>query len=198
MRSVLIAALSAAMAAPAAWAQEAKPRPPEDIAPGPLREPGPVAPSWDAPHAGDPALPTIGAPGDAAATPTVTPPATPPVTPGGPLHPGDEILPPDAYKKAPPPKPKLDEAAGGLAGGVIGQVAGTAVGGPVGGIAASLVGGRIGTGAVRIGRKILGRDKKPGEQAAAASDEGHQAAATEPARRTGPAEAEPRPADGPS
>jgi hypothetical protein len=192
MRSVLIAALSAALLAPAAWAQEGKPRPPEDVAPGPLREPGPVAPVWDAPHAGDPAPPTIGAPGDAAATP----PAATPVRPGGPLHPGDEVLPPDADKGAArkaPPKPRLDEAAGGLAGGVIGQVAGTAVGGPVGGIAASLVGGKIGTGVVRIGRKVLGRDKKPPEQPAAA--EGRPAAATEPSP---PAQDAPRLVDAPS
>jgi hypothetical protein len=189
MRSVLIAALSAALLAPvAARAQEAKPPPPADVAPGPLREPGPAAPAWDAPHAGDPAPPTIGAPGDAAATP----PVAAPVTPGGPLHPGDEILPPDAYKKA-PPKPKLDEAAGGLAGGVIGQVAGTAAGGPLGGVAASLVGGKIGTGVVRIGRKVLGRDKKPAEQAASAPAQGRAAATVEPSGETRPGGAQPMP-----
>jgi hypothetical protein len=93
-----------------------------------------------------------------------TPP--PAVAPGGPLHPGDENLPPDAHKgqAAPPkPKPKLGEAAGGMAGGIAGQVAGTAVGGPLGGIAAGFVGDKLGSGAVRVGKKMFGRGKKPAE-----------------------------------
>jgi hypothetical protein len=103
------------------------------------------------------------------------------VAPGGPLHPGDENLPPDAYNTPSKPKPKLGEAAGGLTGGILGQVAGTAVGGPVGGIAASLVGDKLGSGVVRMGKKVFGRGKKPAEQAPTALADARPAAATEPA-----------------
>jgi hypothetical protein len=186
MRSVLIAGLTLALLAPAAAsAQEAKPRSPEDIAPAPLPDAAPVAPPGDGPHPGDP-------------TP---PPAPPPgVTPGGPLHPGDENLPPDANKKAPPEKPKLGEAAGGLAGGILGQVAGTAAGGPLGGVAASFVGDKLGSGAARVGKRVFGRGRKPAEQADSAPVEGRPAAATEPAREPAPADVEPMPTEteGPS
>jgi predicted lipid-binding transport protein (Tim44 family) len=173
MRSVLIASLTLALLAPAAaLAQEGKPPPPQDIAPAPLPDAAPVAPPGDGPHPGDPAPP---------------PPA---VTPGGPLHPGDENLPPDANKPPPPEKPKLGEAAGGLAGGILGQVAGTAVGGPLGGIAASFVGDNLGGGAVRMGKRMFGRGKKPAEQAAAAPAESQPTAAVEPVREPAPADAQ--------
>jgi hypothetical protein len=185
MRSVLIAGLAAALLAPAvAQAQEAKPLPPLDVAPAPPPDAPAVAPPGDGPHPGDP-----------------VPPAA--VTPGGPLHPGDENLPPDAYNTPSKPKPKLGEAAGGLAGGILGQVVGTAAGGPVGGIAASLVGDKIGSGVVRVGKKMFGRGKKPVEQAAAATADARPAAATEPDLAPGPeplpARADDaRPADAPS
>jgi predicted lipid-binding transport protein (Tim44 family) len=125
------------------------------------------------------------------------------VTPGGPLHPGDENLPPDAYNTPSKPKVKRAEAAGGLAGGILGQVAGTAVGGPVGGIAASLVGDKLGSGVVRMGKKMFGRGKKPAEEAAAAPAEARPAAATEPAPEPAlaalpPQERDRRPTDAPS
>ena len=95
---------------------------------------------------------------------------------------GDALPPASRGKAKPAEKPKLDEAAGGLAGSVLGNVAGTAVGGPVGGIAAGMVGGRLGSGAVRVGKKMLGvGQKKPVEQAAAAPQAGREAAAQEPA-----------------
>jgi hypothetical protein len=186
MRSVLIAGLAAGLLAPAvAQAQEAKPLPPQDVAPAPPPDAAPVAPPGDGPHRGDPGPPPAG---------------TQPATPGGPLHPGDENLPPDAYKTAPPqkPKPKLGESAGGLAGGILGQVAGTAAGGPVGGIAASLVGDKLGSGVVRMGKKVFGRDKKPAEPepAASALADARPAAATEPLPQRPDNDA--RPTDAPS
>jgi hypothetical protein len=124
--------------------------------------------------------------------------------PGDPApDPGPISARPDDKPK--PPKPKLDEAAGGVAGGVLGKIAGTAAGGPVGGFAAGMVGGRIGGAAVRIGKRVLGMGKKPAEDALEAGDAGAPAAATAPEARRPEvppmptrADRDPAPAEGPS
>jgi hypothetical protein len=86
--------------------------------------------------------------------------------------------------KAARPKPKLVETAGGVAGSVVGQTLGTAVGGPVGGIAAGMVGGRLGTGAVKVVKKVFRGGKTPApppvEQAAAATRSASEASANAP------------------
>jgi hypothetical protein len=188
MRRVLIASLIAGLAiAPAALAQERTQTPPPEDAP-----PREAAP----PPASEPA---VGPPEDRLPADPAPPPLPPGVTPGGPLHPGDENLPPDAHKgEAPPakPKPKLGEAAGGLAGGIAGQVAGTAVAGPLGGIAASFVGDKLGSGAVRVGKKVFGRGKKPAEapvEQARAEQPGAEQAAAAPQAATPVAATEPPP-----
>jgi hypothetical protein len=141
MRRVLVAGLTAGLIAPAgALAQEVQP-------------PAPDGP----PVAGD-AIPP--GPDEARAPPDLTPDGPQPGDPAPPPPPA----PASRDKAKPAEKPKLDEAAGGLAGSVLANVAGTAVGGPVGGIAAGIVGGRLGSGAVRVGKKMLGvGQKKPAE-----------------------------------
>jgi hypothetical protein len=178
MRRVLVAGLTAGLIAPAgALAQEVQP------------------PAADGPPVAGDAIPP--GPGEARAPPDLTPDGPQPGDPAPPPPPPPPA-PASRDKAKPAEKPKLDEAAGGLAGSVLANVAGTAVGGPVGGIAASMVGGRLGSGAVRVGKKMLGvGQKKPAEspvqQAAAAPQAGRDAAAQEPA----PPAAEPPAPSGP-
>lgn len=163
----LSAALSAALIAPVAWAD---PTPPPDDTPLP-RDAAPPPPP-DNPDRGAPetpqrddkvseprdSSPRWSPPGDKAPEPQYAEPHFP--QPGDPApDPGPISVRPD--DKPRPAKPKLDEAAGGVAGAVLGQVAGTAAGGPVGGIAASMVGSRLGGAAVRVGKRVLGIGGKP-------------------------------------
>ena len=78
----------------------------------------------------------------------------------------------------------------------MGQVAGTAVAGPLGGIAASFVGDKLGTGAVKVGKRVFGRGRKPAEQAEAAPEAARPASADEPAAE--PARIDPAPAREPA
>jgi len=193
MRKLILTGLAASLIAPAgAWAQEPPPLP----ADGPPLAGDAVSPGPDSPRDAPDLRPDGPQPGDRAPPPPEDRQAQAP-TP----QPGQPAPPPKAQAKAKPAeKPKLDEAAGGVAGGVLANVAGTAVAGPVGGIAASMVGSRVGSGAVRVTKKVLGIGKKPDkppvQEAAAAPEAAHDAAAVAPiAEPPGPVLREEPPAD---
>jgi hypothetical protein len=208
MRKVLVAGLAAILIAPTAARAQATPPaeesppppetvrgPPTDEAVQPGEEPrqkAAPAPPRDDIRESPPPPERVQVPGELRRDEPALPSAR-----GGPLHPGDEILPPDAKKPTPPEKPKLDEAAGGVAGGIAANIAGTAVAGPIGGIAASMVGSSLGSATVRVGKRVLGIGKKKQaepavQQASAAPEAGADASATAvPPYRGEPSEAPP-------
>lgn len=165
MRRILLIGLAAGLAAPVST--RAQP-------------PVPPAPAEESPPRGEAPRPPVTLPEERSERPAPDPakaPAPAPSEDRGPqpgeapplVSPWGDRLRPDEPAKA-KPKPKLDEAAGGVAGSLAGKVAGTAIAGPVGGIAASLVGGPLGSATVRTGKKVLGIGKKrwaPAEQAQA-------------------------------